>query len=1060
MFDKLNQAYINNILKTSTFSDIDFSNIEDVSDRYSNVLFAAEETLEAKYGGKKLNNPSLLLKIVNDTDFDDVDSSLKNEVIKLFNNYLGYFDKYCVHKEVLYSLSDKHGSIFTRVFIENYIIYLENINRIEKLLEVENVEDLDYSFINKHYSNFISYLGKAEYNKKVSKINSALNLKIFKTLKRIPLESIEFKNELASSDGFFKMIMEEMISNAQLSIQKIKETIGKDLFKKNIYISTTRISRISFNFLDNWKTIREINQSLDISDDEDFISLTAIQSRINSYNLDSEKEIKNIHDCINIKINKLIEDVYTQEALIESGIKEYVESKSNKSKQIIHDYCQAVNDLVKTILSLDSEHDNNDIQIKSLFEYLREESSLNYLYNQARNIVTKKFVDIKNIQLNFDRNNLAKGWDIFKIRDYGANIFKRDNSYYLGILTKGSESKLDYISKEQDSENISNKKALLKKDITTNDIHNSYQMRVSKSLKNMSRMIPKCIIKPPKAYELYGLSKKIENIYNLGEFKGKTPNKKHLEIILDYYIKTLNRHEDWSKFFDFSSLKKAHEYKTYVDFLNDVEGLCYSVSWDNIKDSYIDEMIINGELLLFKLSARDINKSKKSKNTKAILDAIENHNDVQLLGGTNISYRDVVIDPEKAFRHKKGEKMQFRNAENSNRKEVFKYDIIKDKRYTEEKYFATFKVALNASCGDSLGNYKSLFNKHFNQFNDPREMNIMAITRGEWNLLYFTISDNKGNIIEQSDLNIINNIDYKDKLYNRTQQRKNERKNWLSQSDIKNLKKGYLQFAIGEIIKKVIQHDCILVLENIDTQYIQSRKHIEHQVYNEFIVNLAKRLNYVKTDDGYLQLTPEFKKLSDLDYQFGCMFFIKNNVNNIDPVTQFKALKVPPYENIKKTKKFFISTFNSIKYCNETNAFIFNYEDKDLITWDISSRVSRYIKNEKGFIELYNSTKAIKEILVDGDIDIYNKNILEEISKKDITSKSFWLGLLNSIRIINKMINHNAEAQEENKKVYFSSPVAPYFDTRIKNEISDNIDGVTTYNIIQVSIDYLKKIIK
>ena len=44
------------------------------------------------------------------------------------------------------------------------------------------------------------------------------------------------------------------------------------------------------------------------------------------------------------------------------------------------------------------------------------------------------------------------------------------------------------------------------------------------------------------------------------------------------------------------------------------------------------------------------------------------------------------------------------------------------------------------------------------------DMHIIGIDRGERNLIYVSVIDTKGNIVEQRNFNIVNGIDYKEKL--------------------------------------------------------------------------------------------------------------------------------------------------------------------------------------------------------------------------------------------------------------------------------------------------------
>lgn len=86
-------------------------------------------------------------------------------------------------------------------------------------------------------------------------------------------------------------------------------------------------------------------------------------------------------------------------------------------------------------------------------------------------------------------------------------------------------------------------------------------------------------------------------------------------------------------------------------------------------------------------------------------------------------------------------------------------DIIKDKRYTEDKYFLHFPITINYGVDDENINAKMIeyIAKHNN-------MNVIGIDRGERNLIYISVINNKGNIIEQKSFNLVNNYDYKNKL--------------------------------------------------------------------------------------------------------------------------------------------------------------------------------------------------------------------------------------------------------------------------------------------------------
>ena len=91
-------------------------------------------------------------------------------------------------------------------------------------------------------------------------------------------------------------------------------------------------------------------------------------------------------------------------------------------------------------------------------------------------------------------------------------------------------------------------------------------------------------------------------------------------------------------------------------------------------------------------------------------------------------------------------------------------EIIKDKRYTQDKFFFHCPITLNFK---SKGNEKQInnkVNKLLAQNSVSKDINIIGIDRGEKHLLYYSIIDQKENIIKQGSLNQIDEVPYHEKL--------------------------------------------------------------------------------------------------------------------------------------------------------------------------------------------------------------------------------------------------------------------------------------------------------
>ena len=83
---------------------------------------------------------------------------------------------------------------------------------------------------------------------------------------------------------------------------------------------------------------------------------------------------------------------------------------------------------------------------------------------------------------------------------------------------------------------------------------------------------------------------------------------------------------------------------------------------------------------------------------------------------------------------------------------MLEYDIVKDKRYFENKFFLHLSMMINYSKSSlRMADLNTKVNKFM--YNNKDSINIMGIDRGERNLIYITIIDQKGNILLQKTMN-------------------------------------------------------------------------------------------------------------------------------------------------------------------------------------------------------------------------------------------------------------------------------------------------------------------
>ena len=163
-------------------------------------------------------------------------------------------------------------------------------------------------------------------------------------------------------------------------------------------------------------------------------------------------------------------------------------------------------------------------------------------------------------------------------------------------------------------------------------------------------------------------------------------------------------------------------------------------------------------------------------------------------------------------------------------------------------------------------------------------MHVIGIDRGERNLIYVSVIDTCGNIVEQKSFNIVNGYDYQIKLKQQEGARQIARKEWKEIGKIKEIKEGYLSLVIHEISKMVIKYNAIIAMEDLSYGFKKGRFKVERQVYQivEFVDKHCLKLLVFKdksiTENGGLlkgyQLTYIPEKLKNVGHQCGCIFYV------------------------------------------------------------------------------------------------------------------------------------------------------------------------------------------
>ena len=693
------------------------------------------------------------------------------------------------------------------------------------------------------------------------------------------------------------------------------------------------------------------------------------------------------------------------------------------------------------------------------------------IYNKVRNYMTRKPYSTQKMKLNFENSTLLDGWDVNKEVDNTSLIFRKNGLYYLGIMNKKHNK-------------------IFKKDFECGD-GSFYEKMEYKLLPGANKMLPKVFFSNSRIDEFSPSLELMENYKNETHKKGDKFNMNHCHELINFFKASINKHEDWKHFgFRFS---ETMNYEDLSGFYREVEHQGYKITHRNVPESYINQMVDEGKLYLFQIYNKDF--SPNSKGTpnmhtmywKMLLDS-ENLKDVvyKLNGQAEVFYRKSSIKTENRIVHQANLPISNKNDLNDKRQSVFEYDIIKDKRFTVDKFQFHVPITMNFKAR-GLNN----INTEVNQFlKNEDEFHILGIDRGERHLLYLSLIDSKGNIKQQFSLNEIVN-EYEGKTYRtnyhglldkKEDDRDNARRNWKTIETIKDLKEGYLSQVIHKIAELMVEFNAIVVLEDLNLGFMRGRQKVEKQVYQKFEKMLIDKLNYLvdkkkmSTELGgslrAFQLTNKFESFQKIGKQSGFLFYVPAwNTSKMDPVTGFVNLFDTRYENIEKAKIFF-RKFDSIHYNGTQDYFEFTFDYSNFTNKAEGTKTNWTLCSNKTRIETYrnpakNSQWNNREVILTYEFkQLFQQFGIKYESNEELrpsidrqTEKVFFERLLHLLKFTLQMRNSITGTETD----YLISPVANsngvFYDSRtVSNNFPQNADANGAYNIARKGLWIVEQI--
>jgi CRISPR-associated protein Cpf1 len=784
-------------------------------------------------------------------------------------------------------------------------------------------------------------------------------------------------------------------------------------------------------------------------------------------------------------------------------------------------------------------------------------------YDLLRNYLTKKPQDdaMENkLKLNFETSTLAGGWDVNKESANNCVILRSTEwTTFLAVMKKENNTlfQKEYIEWKWKN------KIITKNPLYVIDWCDYFNKMEYDFWSDVSKMIPKCstqlkdVIKHfrqsdedfifPIGYkvssgeqfleecritkEQFELNNKVYKKegdlivsafrYDLSETEEKKYIKSFQKGYLELLLKTGNlnnsekevcqkKYKDaLSKWIDFCkyfigkypktllfeyTFSKTEQYESIDRFNLDVDISSYKLTIDRkINKNMLDTWVENGDIYLFEIRNQDLNSAKweNHKNNlhtdywRAIFEQIENR--PKLNGEAEIFYRKAISD----------EKLKKKLDKNGK-------EIIDGYRFAREKFVFHCPITLNFCLNDEKLN--DIINTELSPKSD---IYFLGLDRGEKHLVYYSIVDQDGKMIDQWSFNELwpewKKVNYHSLLAEREWARMESRKNWQKIDNISKLKEGYISLVIHEIVEKLKIYPGFIVMEDLNTGFKRWRQKIEKSIYQKFELALAKKLNFVVDKSAKLgeigsvtnalQLTPPVSNYGDIENQkqVGIMLYTRANyTSQTDPATGWRKtiyLKTWSEENIKEQiigngkswKDEIKPAFTDFGF--DGKDYYFKYSDKTGKSWTLYSgknwisldrfRGTRGIEKNEWRIENVDIAKMLDEIFINFD---KNRSLLSQILdewseiKKPIMangkeySGTSWDALRFAIDLIQQIRNAGDPTRWEDDN-FLLSPVRDenwnHFDTRKQQKwLPKDADANGAYNIARkwlIMNDHIKQ---
>lgn len=1054
--------------------------------------------------------------------------------LKAFERFTTYFTGFKENRDNLFAEVDKASAIANRVIEENMEKHFFNCRALADSTQkypqlAEELGSFLSFFMPAYYGSCLSQQGIDCYNQAIGKelngdstkgVNQIINeyrqkyslkTKDLPTLITLHKQLLSKKpdcpvSETLTTDQEMLQLAKYCYTTAISRLNELQKIMSDYLNDENlqfIYLKTKDLNALSKKMFGEWDTIRNAyfyhcqqltdkEQKRFAANTKEVISLGLLQRLLNSYLPGSENPPPLVDPALYFKsfdltpLRQAYEAAAPVLALTQLDQDKAPPNEGNPKGGLGYRQTILVKNLLDTILRAKDfykpfllEQDGKPIAVadsNELFytQFTAAFAKLNCLYkkyNLIRSYASQKPFSTDKFKLNFNNSTLLSGWDLNKEEENTNILLRKDGQYYLGILknTKLFADCSKYLCQ---------------------DSVEHYEKMVYKQVSGVNKMFPKVFF-AAKNLELYKPPAQILQIKAQKSHLKEANNPDAKNAWIDFCKDSIAKSE-WPQYFKFK-FKPSEQYPDVNSFYREADAQMYSLTFQNVAGAFVKQAVENGELYLFEIYNKDFSaysKGKPNLHTLYWQMLFDEHNlcniadnaeqpVFKLNGEAEIFYRKASLDDRVTHPAKKP--IDNKNPLNGKKTSTFAYDLKKDRRYMQNKLYFHCPITINFRRGTLP---QAVFNYQVNSFlqNNP-QINLLGIDRGEKNLLYYTLINQRGQILKQGSFNQItaagNTTDYHKLLAKKEQERAQARQDWGTLEQIKDLKAGYLSYVIHELTCLMIKNNAVIVLESLSKGFKAGRQKIEKQVYQRFEKALIDKLNYLVFKEaapfeaghclkGY-QLTAPFESFEKLYNQSGFLYYVvPSYTSKICPQTGFVNLFNSSHLNYRSVKasQEFLQKFSNIRYNGQADYFEFAFDYKSFFNaegktnWTACTYGQErycYYSKEKLY-QCHNVTGELKKLFAQYGLTYQTGcDLRGQICAQ--TEKSFFSRLLFLLKLTLQLRYGNGGTKDSDD--YILSPVADqsgrFFDSRTAREGEpQNADANGAYHIALKGLRLLK----